>query len=137
MIVVLQRTYYQNGTHGTIFVNGEEVCHTIELPWLNNKRQVSCIPEGSYMLRKRYNQKFKWHLALEAVKGRSGILIHPANDAKKELLGCIAPVLYHTGIGKGVYSRKSLDLLLMKLNGVLETQERIPFFIESFGSENG
>ena len=130
MKVVLQRTYYSQGTHGTIFVNGEEVCHTIELPWLNNQRQVSCIPEGSYMLRKRFNQKFKWHLALEAVKGRSGILIHPANDAKKELLGCIAPVLYHTGIGKGVYSRRSLDVLLKKLNGVLETREWIPFLIE-------
>ena len=129
-MVVLQRTYYTQGTHGTLFINGEEVCQTIELPWLNNQQRVSCIPEGSYVLRKRYNQKFKWHLALEAVKGRSGILIHPANDAKKELLGCIAPVLYHTGIGKGVYSRRSLDLLLMKLNGVLETQERIPFFIE-------
>ena len=130
MKVVLQRTYYPNGTNGTLFVNDEEICHTIELPWLNNQRRVSCIPEGSYRLRKRYNEKFKWHLALEAVKGRSGILIHPANDAKKELLGCIAPVLYHTGIGKGVYSRRSLDLLLMKLNGVLTTKEWIPFFIE-------
>ena len=130
MKVVLQRTYYPNGTNGTLFVNDEEICHTIELPWLNNQRRVSCIPEGKYRLRKRYNQKFKWHLVLEAVKGRSGILIHPANDAKKELLGCIAPVLYHTGIGKGVYSRRSLDLLLMKLNGVLTTKEWIPFFIE-------
>ena len=130
MKVVLQRTYYPNGTNGTLFVNDEEICHTIELPWLNNQRRVSCIPEGSYRLRKRYNEKFKWHLALEAVKGRSGILIHPANDAKRELLGCIAPVLYHTGIGKGVYSRRSLDLLLMKLNGVLTTKEWIPFFIE-------
>ena len=130
MKVVLQRTYYTDGTHGTIFVNGSAICHTIELPWLNNQRRVSCIPEGSYRLRKRYNTKFKWHLVLETVKGRSGILIHPANDAKKELLGCIAPVLYHTGIGKGVYSRRSLDLLLMKLNGVLETQEWIPFLIE-------
>mgnify|MGYP004701969555 FL=1 len=130
MKVVLQRTYYSQGTHGTIFVNGEEVCHTIELPWLNNQKRVSCIPEGSYRLRKRYNAKFKWHLALEAVKGRSGILIHPANDAKKELLGCIAPVQYHTGIGKGVYSRRSLDLLLMKLDGVLTTKEWVPFVIE-------
>jgi hypothetical protein len=130
MKVVLQRTYYPSGTNGTLLVNNEEVCHTIELPWLNNQKRVSCIPEGSYRLRKRYNLKFKWHMALEAVKGRSGILIHPANDAKKELLGCIAPVLYHTGIGKGVYSRKSLDLLLMKLNGVLETREWIPFVVE-------
>lgn len=130
MKVVLQRKYYTDGTHGTILVDGNPVCETIELPWLNNQRRVSCIPEGSYVLRKRFTQKFKWHLALEAVKGRSGILIHPANDAQKELLGCIAPVLYHTGIGKGVYSRKSLDLLLMKLDGVLTTKERIPFFIE-------
>jgi hypothetical protein len=129
-MVVLQRTYYPSGTNGTLLVNNEEVCHTIELPWLNNQRRVSCIPEGSYVLRKRYNAKFKWHLVLETVKGRDGILIHPANDAKKELLGCIAPVQYHTGIGKGVYSRRSLDLMLMKLNGVLKTREWIPFVIE-------
>ena len=129
-MVVLQRTYYSQGTHGVLLVNGEELCHTIELPWLNNQRRVSCIPEGSYRLRKRYNAKFKWHLVLETVKGRSGILIHPANDAKKELLGCIAPVQYHTGIGKGVYSRRSLDLLLMKLDGVLTTKEWVPFVIE-------
>ena len=127
---MLQRTYYSQGTHGVLLVNGEELCHTIELPWLNNQRRVSCIPEGSYRLRKRYNAKFKWHLVLETVKGRSGILIHPANDAKKELLGCIAPVQYHTGIGKGVYSRRSLDLLLMKLDGVLTTKEWVPFVIE-------
>ena len=127
---MLQRTYYSQGTHGVLLVNGEEICHTIELPWLQNKRQVSCIPEGSYKLRKRYNAKFKWHLVLETVKGRDGILIHPANDAKKELLGCIAPVQYHTGIGKGVYSRRSLDLLLMKLDGVLTTKEWVPFVIE-------
>ena len=129
-MVVLQRTYYSQGTHGVLLVNGEEICHTIELPWLNNQKRVSCIPEGSYRLRKRYNAKFKWHLVLETVKGRDGILIHPANDAKKELLGCIAPVQYHTGIGKGVYSRRSLDLLLMKLNGVLTTKEWVPFVIE-------
>lgn len=129
-MVVLQRTYYPSGTNGTLLVNNEEVCHTIELPWLHNQKRVSCIPEGRYRLRKRYSATFKWHLALEAVKGRDGILIHPANDAKKELLGCIAPVLYHTGIGKGVYSRRSLDLLLMKLDGVLTTQEWVPFVIE-------
>ena len=129
-MVVLQRTYYSQGTHGVLLVNGEEICHTIELPWLNNQKRVSCIPEGSYRLRKRYNAKFKWHLVLETVKGRDGILIHPANDAKKELLGCIAPVQYHTGIGKGVYSRRSLDLLLTKLDGVLTTREWVPFVIE-------
>ncbi len=48
---------------------------------------------------------------MKNVPGRDLILIHPANDAKMELLGCIAPVTLHTGIAKGSSSRKALEKL--------------------------
>ncbi len=35
----------------------------IELPWIENKKQVSCIPEGVYELKPRFSEKFKHHLA--------------------------------------------------------------------------
>jgi hypothetical protein len=35
--------------------------------------------------------------------------VHPANDAKKELQGCIAPVSLFDGEGKGLRSRIALD----------------------------
>ncbi|MEC3881782.1 DUF5675 family protein, partial [Parapedobacter sp. 10938] len=48
-------------------------------------------------------------LRLVDVPGRSGILIHTANDAATELRGCIAPVTRHTGEGKGSYSRVAME----------------------------
>lgn len=87
---------------------------------------VSCIPEGKYILKKRYSNKFGWHIHLIDVPGRAFILIHPANDAKKELLGCIAPVSNCTGIGMGNYSRKALkkltDLVFPMLDKTIQVQ---------------
>ena len=120
MDVQLIRTYYPQGVHGLLFIEGEVICKTIELPWRNNQRRISCIPEGLYVLRKRYSSKYQWHFEVAGVQGRDAILIHPANDAEKELQGCIAPVLQHTGEGKGSSSRVALQRLKARLYPVLE-----------------
>jgi hypothetical protein len=83
MIFVLKITYFSEGTQGVLEWNDTIVCYTIELPWLHNQRRISCIPEGEYLLLKRFSLKFKWHIHLQNVPGRDFILIHPANDAKK------------------------------------------------------
>ena len=103
--------YFPEGTNGVLSLNGKEICKTIELPWRNNKARVSCIPEGKYKIRKRYSAKFKWHLELINVKNRKYILLHPANNALKELNGCIAPVSQITGEGRGNESRKAFEKL--------------------------
>ncbi|TDE05803.1 DUF5675 family protein [Flavobacterium sandaracinum] len=131
MVLVLNRTYFSEGTQGTLEWNGTLVCYTIELPWLQNQRRVSCVPEGEYVLRQRFSPKFKWHLHLQNVPGRDLILIHPANDAKKELLGCIAPVSMHTGIGKGGSSRKAFLKLKALVNAALERNEAVKISIQS------
>lgn len=115
MEIVLERMYFPEGTNGVLSLNGKEICKTIELPWRNNKARVSCIPEGKYKIRKHYCKKFKWHFELLNVKNRSSIFIHPANDALKELNGCIAPVTQITGEGKGIGSKKALE----KLNSLI------------------
>lgn len=104
MVVRLLRTYHSQATHGEIWIGGEFVCYAIELPWLDNVRNNSSIPEGTYVLAKRYSKKFKWHLLVKDVVGRSEILLHPANDAKAELRGCIAPVSQISRIGRGIQS---------------------------------
>ena len=101
MELELLRIYHPKGSNGNLSANGVGLCHTIELPWKENKNQVSCIPEGRYELVKRYSAKFKWHLLVKDVPDRVLILIHPANDALKELKGCIAPVFILTEEGKG------------------------------------
>jgi hypothetical protein len=130
MVLVLNRIYFPEGTQGTLEWNGTLVCYTIELPWLHNQQRISCIPEGEYVLQKRFSQKFKWHLHLINVPGRDLILIHPANDAKTELLGCIAPVLKHTGIGKGSSSRKALEKLKVLVYDAMNRNEEVKIIIQ-------
>jgi hypothetical protein len=122
---VLNRIYFPDGTQGVLEWNGTLICYTIELPWLGNQRRISCIPEGEYFLQLRFSPKFKWHFLLMDVPGRDLILIHPANDAKLELLGCIAPVTARTGIGKGRASRKALEKLKALTKKAFEQNEEV------------
>lgn len=131
MVLVLKRTYFPEGTQGVLEWNGTIVCYTIELPWLGNQKRISCIPEGEYILQKRFSPKFQWHLHLKNVPGRDLILIHPANDAKMELLGCIAPVTLHTGIGKGSSSRKALEKMKVIVYAALAYNEEVKIRIQT------
>ncbi|MCF6182672.1 DUF5675 family protein [Lutibacter sp.] len=127
----LQRSYYKEGTNSALFYKGRFFGFVIELPWLNNQRNISCIPEGVYKLKSRFSKKFKHHLVLENVSGRSLILIHPANNAKKELGGCLAPVSSLTGIGKGLNSRTVFQKLISLCYQAFERKENITLIIKS------
>ena len=131
MELELIRTYYPEGTNGEIFYNKTRYCSSIELPWLNNRQRMSCIPEGKYELLIRYSHKFKWHLQLKNVKDRNLILIHPANDARKELKGCIAPVSILESPGKGFKSRIALENLMGLVFPVLDRNEQFLLTIKS------
>ena len=131
MKLVLQRQYFSSGTNGILFFNGKEICKTIELPWKENQRRISCIPEGIYKVRKRLSSKFKWHLEVMNVKNRELILFHPANDALKELNGCIAPVSELTGEGKGIRSRIAFERLKETVFPYLEKGFVIELIIKS------
>lgn len=82
---------------GSIYVDGDFICYSLERPWIDNAPNVSCIPEGIYDL--QYH-KYKGRLDTYALigetvshypsdKARNLILIHPANRVE-ELQGCIA-----------------------------------------------
>ena len=122
MELVLYRTYHAGGTNGEVYQWGERVCFTIELPWRQNERKRSCIPEGRYRLRRRFSPRFGEHLAVQGVKGRTAILVHPANDAATELEGCIAPVSSLTGEGKGSHSRRAFEKLTGRVFAALRKE---------------
>lgn len=130
MEVQLLRRYFPSGTNGKFVVDGKEICRSIELPWLQNRRNVSCIPEGVYQLQKRHTEKRGWHLFLPLVEHRDGILIHPANNALKELKGCIAPVSSCTGDGQGSASRKATEKLQNLLFEALDRGEEVYLTIQ-------
>jgi hypothetical protein len=131
MELELIREYLPKGTNGKFYAGCEFVCCSIELPWKNNEAEVSCIPEGRYELVKRFNKKFQWHLILLNVKGREDILVHPANNAMKELKGCIAPVLKITGPGLGSDSRKACKKIYAKVFAALDKKEKVYLTIKS------
>jgi hypothetical protein len=136
MELTLHRAYYKEGTNGALFCSGKFLCHTIELPWRGNKRNISCIPEGRYEIIPRFSKRFKHHLILKEVKHRSYILFHPANNALKELEGCIAPVTYLSGIGKGIYSRNAIQKLLSLVYQARDRKESINLTIKSVNYEH-
>lgn len=100
LTALLRRTASSDqGTVG-VLTFGNEVTHTLELPWRNNMQRVSCIPPGVYTCAIVNSPRFGRVYGVQAVPGRSAVLIHPANfagDAAKgyttELHGCIAPCL--------------------------------------------
>ena len=90
--IILKRfCYHPQGTLGVIDFAGERF-YTIERPWRENKPYVSCIPTGSYMMRRRESPRFgeTWHVL--DVEDRTHILIHVANFPN-DVQGCI-------GLGK-------------------------------------
>jgi len=100
---------------GRLWFEGEAV-YTLELPWKNNKKDISCVPAGIYNVELTYSTKFKKKLwMLKDVPNRTGIRIHNANFVR-ELKGCIAPGLNKQDIdGDGIIdvvnSKKALSLM--------------------------
>jgi len=131
MELELIRTYFPDGTNGELLHNNKRVCFTIELPWLDNKQKVSCIPEGRYELTKRYSPRFGHHLLVNNVGKRHLILLHAANDALKELQGCVAPVSICTGEGKGNNSMLALKKLLAVTSIEFEKGNKVFLTIKS------
>ncbi len=89
--VLLERTDTgPNGTFGVLITAGWEfACFTVELPWLDNQRDVSCIPEGLYECRPWDSVRFSPSYILMDVPVRSHILIHSGNTIH-DIRGCIA-----------------------------------------------
>ena len=125
MVIELQRLYRDTWTDGLIFIQGILLCRSIELRWANNERNVSCVPDGVYPVAIIQHPKFGECLQVSGVKGRSGILVHVANDAQKELRGCIAPVFSLSGNGKGLYSRLALNYIIENLKNSGEKEHFI------------
>jgi len=91
-LLILRDTFSDESTIGELFLNGERFCDTLELPYRDNQRSISCIPVGEYKVRLRYPRESATrnylHLLVQDVKDRSYILFHRGNTAK-DTRGCI------------------------------------------------
>ena len=116
-LLLLRDTFTDESTIGELFLNGERFCDTLELPYRDNQRSISCIPTGEYKVRLRLPRESATrdylHLLVKDVKDRSHILFHRGNTAK-DSRGCIL-------VGQGtqqdiVYnSTLAMDLLIKEI----------------------
>ena len=93
------------GTEG-ILLAGNFNCKTLELPWRDNTRQISCIPPGSYDVQIRNSNKYGRVYWVRKVPNRTYILIHSGNFAgdkdkgfKTHVMGCILLGKVHGYLG--------------------------------------
>lgn len=105
-LYLLERVYLKDRTLGSIYdERGGLICKTLELPWLDNARKISCIKEGTYTVTwsppvmadnpdtpqdesgGRARRVYE-HYIVHNVPGRSGILIHRGSNPTHSQ-GCI------------------------------------------------
>lgn len=116
MKATITRTWYDDKqTLGQLDV-GDLTLYTLELPWKDNARRVSCIPEGTYRVTRHNSRKFGNTFWVREVQGRSGILIH-AGNFNYHTLGCVLVGLDHKDANKDglldvISSTKAMKKLL-------------------------
>ena len=114
-LLLIRNTFTEESTIGVLFLDGEKICDTLERPYFNNQRNISCIPEGVYPVRLRLPRESATrdyiHLLVKDVKDRDYILFHIGNTAK-DTSGCI---LVGLGSQQNVVNNSRLAMnLLMK-----------------------
>ena len=53
-LLIIRETFTEVSTIGNLYLDGEWLCDTLENPYLDNQRNISCIPAGQYKVRIRY-----------------------------------------------------------------------------------
>ena len=116
-LLLIRDTHTDTSTIGKLYLNGEYMCDTLENPWMNNERNISCIPEGQYDVRLRLARESATrdylHLLVQEVPNRSYILFHIGNTPK-DTQGCVLVGLTreHDFVGN---SRLAMDLLMKEI----------------------
>jgi hypothetical protein len=95
-LVRIRRTRTSDqGTEGILLAPGFS-CYTLELPWRENKSNISCIPIGQYNCEIRKSPRMGNKYWVKKVPKREYILIHSGNYAgdvnkgfKSHVNGCI------------------------------------------------
>jgi hypothetical protein len=113
-LIVERFAYTDMGTFGRMSVGGQTL-YTVERPWLDNRPNTSCIPEGTYRCTpRRFNRGGYDAVEIQGVPGRSHILFHVGNTMH-DVVGCIA--VTHklgqiNGVWAGLHSRNAFDLFM-------------------------
>ena len=133
-LLIIRDTFTKKSVIGKLYCNGEFIAHTLELPWKNNQKSVSCIPAGKYKCRVRLARESASrdyvHLLVQDVEGRSYILFHYGNYPS-DTKGCILTGTHRAQTPDKILESKIAHTYLM--NYILENQlsERIELVIKN------
>ena len=116
-LLIIRETFTEVSTIGKLYLDGEWLCDTLELPYRDNQRSISSIPAGQYKVRLRLPRESATrdyiHLLVKDVPDRDYILFHIGNSAK-DTRGCIL-----VGIGTEQdlvkNSRLAMELLMKEI----------------------
>ncbi len=87
MIIIRQKPTHA-GTFGILLDESlNEVAKTIELPWYDNKVDISCIPEGTYEMLPYISHYLGQCFRIPDVHMRTNIRMHTGNWAGDKSLG--------------------------------------------------
>ena len=86
-------------------------CYSLELPWQNNQRNISCIPSGIYSVQIRVSPRYGRVYWVIKVPDRSYILIHSGN--------------WGGDVSKGLKTHTNGCILLGKYTGILQGQRAV------------
>jgi hypothetical protein len=88
-ILIKRKHSFAEGIVGELYANGKFICYTLELAWLWNQKDKSCVPNGKYDSFIRHDHSDKWRIELTGVPGsREHVQIHIGNNPK-DILGCV------------------------------------------------
>lgn len=77
-----------HGIIGVLRVNKQVACYTLELPYIENKANISSIPQGFYNCGLTMSPKYGLTYEVLDVRNRSNILFHAGNTIN-DSRGCI------------------------------------------------
>lgn len=125
-MIIIKRWYHNDCTIGRLTLPDGFQCFTLELPWKENERGVSCIPKGKYKAFKRNSPKNGLVVEFENVPQRSNIQIHAGNYTS-QIEGCIlvgasVAFLNTDSIPDVANSKDTLAKLLAKLPEKFEVE---------------
>lgn len=131
-VILVREPSTDHGTPGRLLVDGRHFAYTMEPPWRGNRVNRSCVPAGIYRCVPHRSGRFGTTYRLEAVPGRTGIIVHPGNyggDPDKDLvtdtLGCLL-----LGTRRGWLNGQRVVLASrMAWRRFLERMGRDPFYL--------
>lgn len=87
-VTLIRQPNTSQGISSEVFIDGEFFCYALELPWIGNLNNISCIPAGNYSSSLTFSNTFNENLYLvKAVPARAGIRFHAGNWAGNTQLG--------------------------------------------------